>query len=243
MEKNDGDRIGINQNNKEFLSFFQDYLCTTVSRKATNDLHDLINLLELYLKEVVCGLPKNKIPFFENEKFDKVISFNYTNTYRELYDNVEIDFIHGEADYKEKNNMVLGIEESLSSGQESSNVLFIEFKKYFQRIEKQTGATYKKWINQIKDEENGTSEIHIFGHSLDTADSDIIIDLFDEEIIDISTKIIVYYHKDDVKKQLIKNLVKVLSKSRVIKLTNKLDEKIEFIYLNTEGSESEANNE
>lgn len=194
-----------------------------------NDLNLLILLLEIYIKEVVSKFNHTKLEFFENNKFDKVLSFNYSNTYRELYDNnIDIDFIHGEADYKEKNNMVIGIEESLSSDEDSLDTSFIDMKKYFQRIEKQTGSFYKKWLSYISSGFDKENEIHIFGHSLDTSDGDVLSDFFNKDIIE-HANILIYYHNDESKKQHIKNLVKVLGKERVINLTSSIEEKIKFI--------------
>ncbi len=194
-----------------------------------NDLNSLTLLLEIYIKEVVSKFPTTKIDFFEINKFDKVLSFNYSNTYRELYNStIDIDFIHGEADYKKNNNMVIGIEETLSEDENSSDTSFIDMKKYFQRIDKQTGSLYKKWLSYITGGVEKDNEIHIFGHSLDTSDGDVLSDFFSNEIVD-RTKIFIYYHTDNVKKQHIKNLVKVLGKERLINLTSSVEEKIKFV--------------
>lgn len=48
--------------------------------------------------------------------FDRIIIFNYTNTYNNLYENFTTAFVHGSADYKRsanKNNIVVGIDEFL----------------------------------------------------------------------------------------------------------------------------------
>ena len=83
--------------------------------------------------------------------------------------------------------MVLGIDEYLPIERRNKDVEFIAFKKFYQRIYKQTGCEYKEWIDEIQIRnlecaKNGknNAEIHnlyIFGHSLDVTDGDILRDL------------------------------------------------------------------
>ncbi len=132
------------------------------------DLNKLTRALEIYLTEIVGKIDiKKKSPdieklFAQNDyKFSRdpmVLNFNYTNTYQKVYLNgypkyykKHIDFIHGKADINntiETNNMVLGIDEYLSKKRRNKNTEFIAFKKYYQRIYKETGSKYKKWINE-----------------------------------------------------------------------------------------------
>lgn len=115
-------------------------------------------------------------PDIEKIHPSRVISFNYSDTYRNLYaysrKEIEYSFIHGFAKNNisgffgisdisdeqieshvqtsiEKNNMVLGIDEYLSKDERSKEIDFIAFKKYYQRIYKKTGNEYKKWLKQI----------------------------------------------------------------------------------------------
>lgn len=65
------------------------------------------------------------------------------------------DYIHGksiEGNTIKSNNMVLGIDEYLPEKRRDKEVEFIAFKKYYQRIYKQTGCKYKEWIDKIKEE-------------------------------------------------------------------------------------------
>jgi hypothetical protein len=50
--------------------------------------------------------------------------------------------------------MVLGIDEYLSKKRRNKDIEFIAFKKYYQRIHKQTGCKYKEWVDQISNEYN-----------------------------------------------------------------------------------------
>ncbi len=148
--------------------------------RLLTDLHKLIRALEIYLTDFVEQMEIEEFsPDIWNivadqrpdqttgrmVTFCKVLNFNYTNTYlkvylsrykeKRTYENFSkhIDYIHGkaQADNKmEANNMVLGIDEYLSKKKRNKYLFYIGFKKYFQRIHKQTGCKYKDWIDQIK---------------------------------------------------------------------------------------------
>lgn len=120
-------------------------------------LENLIITLEWYLTYFVANLEvKCRSKDIENLKPDRVLSFNYTNTYQILYDKKKTctyDFIHGKAccdRSSSDNNMVLGIDEYLPAGRKDKDIAFIAFKKFYQRIYKETGCEYKVWIEEIK---------------------------------------------------------------------------------------------
>ena len=223
------------------------------------DLNRLILALELYIDLYVDNNENNK---YYNENIleispDKIISFNYSHTFQNIYGilkkDVECFFIHGEAkintkiidtskvikpdftnnkitlglkldkgkiceNYKlieeliSKNNMVLGIDEYLEEDYKNNQLDFVDFKKYFQRIFKKTGNTYKKWIDEIDSNKKEKHELYIFGHSLDNTDGDILRELILRE--NIRTK--VFYFEEDQFHQQIINLIKVIKQDNVI---------------------------
>lgn len=141
--------------------------------KLRTDLNKLIRVLEIYLSDFVNSQECNKIlPNIEEimkypfecvdgsieDKISYIISFNYTNTYERIYfkdENIEnyIHYIHGKADIiheTEDNNMVLGIDEFLPNDRKDKDIEFIAFKKFYQRICKETGSKYKEWVDEIK---------------------------------------------------------------------------------------------
>lgn len=131
------------------------------------DLNRLVRAFEIYLTEYVEKIDVKEIsPDIELFEINYVISFNYTNTYSKIYRNPCVDYsdtekwldyIHGKANIKntvDSNNMVLGIDEYLPDDRKNKDVEFIAFKKYYQRIHKETGCKYKKWINEIIQEYN-----------------------------------------------------------------------------------------
>jgi len=224
-----------------------------------SELERFIRALEIYVAEFVNDIfLREKNVDIENLKPDHVVTFNYSDTYERVYGTsrkVEYDYIHGEAKITnsiETNNMVLGIDEYLLGNEKNENVKFIAFKKYYQRIYKQTGCKYKEWVDDIEakilnkketlrksypsqipynwfnnEEKNN---VYIFGHSLDVTDGDILRDL----ILHDNVKTTIFYHvieNDNGRKDLgekIANLVKVIGQDELIRRTGGSTKTIEF---------------
>lgn len=207
----------------------------------------------MYLTDYVEKIEISKISKDIKElDIDHVLSFNYTDTFEKMYGRnnyIEYDYIHGKANINstiESNNMVLGINEYLDDDRKNKDVEFIAFKKYYQRIHKQTGCKYKEWVDDIresweKESEENVAEIrrcisknelenekihklYIFGHSLDITDKDILCDL----ILNDNVHTTIFYHNKDVMGQQIANLVKVIGQDKLIKRTGGSTKTIEF---------------
>lgn len=235
------------------------------------NLNKLVRAFEIYLTEYVEKIDvkvispdiKDIAAILYNDRgksgilFSKVISFNYTNIYEQIYlskyninSDDYVDYIHGEANINntiETNNMVLGIDEYLGKKKRNEQVEFIAFKKYYQRIHKQTGCKYKEWVDKIRQEwDNETEEskaeirkciskgnlekpkihkLYIFGHSLDITDKDIFRDL----ILNDNVHTTIFYHNKDAMGQQIANLVKVIGQDELIKRTGGSTKTIEFV--------------
>ncbi len=218
--------------------------------RLLDDLNKLIRALEIYLCEYV---DEKDIKVTSPDIMDitiqinsdthtalptKVLSFNYTDTFEKIYDkdkNIKYDYIHGKADISntiESNNMVLGIDEYLGKKRRNKDVEFIAFKKYYQRIHKQTGCKYKEWVEEIRKSKgpfkNSNKEWHnlyIFGHSLDVTDKDILCDL----ILNNNVHTTIFYHNKEVMGQQIANLVKVIGQDELIRRTGGSKGRIEFV--------------
>lgn len=153
--------------------------------KLLTDLNKLIRAFEIYLTEYVekidikvispdmRDIAKEYIAEIEQMMYNKVISFNYTNIYEQIYlkdyesdmgeitdytcREIVIDYIHGKANIDntiDSNNMILGIDEYLKKKKRNEQVEFIAFKKYYQRIHKGTGCKYKEWLDEIDEDFN-----------------------------------------------------------------------------------------
>ena len=142
--------------------------------KMKKELSQLIRALEIYIVGFVENISveeDKKIQKIKKLDVDHILSFNYTDTYKKLYEeeastNIHTDnfahkkvymydFIHGKANIShtiENCNMVLGIDEYLPEERRDKDIEFIAFKKYYQRIYKETGNKYLDWIDEIKKE-------------------------------------------------------------------------------------------
>ena len=209
--------------------------------KGLKDLDKLIRCLEIYLSDYINKVQVKKILSDIKElplsSIDKVLSFNYTNTFERLYKNsslVEFDYIHGQADIKKDintNNMVLGIDEYLKGEERNENIEFIAFKKFYQRIHKETGCLYKNWVTEIRADNDVLNKenvkqhkLFIFGHSLDITDGDVLRDLI---LNDNVQTVIFYKDKEDFGRK-IANLVRVLGQDELIKRTGGTTKTITF---------------
>lgn len=218
-----------------------------------DDLNRLIRCLEIYLCDYVGNIEiESKHPDIEGLPIiDKVLSFNYTNTYEKLYAKnpyVEYDYIHGRATIEntvDSNNMVLGIDEYLKGAARNENIEFIEFKKFYQRIHKETGCLYRNWVDAIesggaisetiaiyKEQEKTVREtkqvnfhkVFFFGHSLDVTDKDVIRDM----ILSDKVKTTIFYRNKSDYGQKITNLVKIIGQDELIKRTGGANKSICF---------------
>ena len=198
-----------------------------LKKKILKDLREefdeFILAFELYLYEFVYKRDDVKIlKQIKDLDINTVISFNYTLTER-LYGLSEenVHHIHGmiREDFSgTKNNMVMGVNE-----QEDSNMDFIYFVKYFQRIQKASGVRYKELIKRITTDGMATHTdyiLHIYGHSLDETDEDIlkyvIGDKESNDRIKLKPKrVIIFYYDDADYEQKVINLIKLYSRSIV----------------------------
>ena len=208
---------------------------TDYRKQFLDDLNKLTRCLEIYLSDYINNLPVSKrLPDILGLKVDKVLSFNYTNTYERLYgkDNpdIEYDYIHGKADIDHdinSCNIVLGIDEYLPEGEKDENTEFIQFKKFYQRIYKKTGCKYLDWINGHLTRLNDTRRnnfnqvvedfnIYIFGHSLDITDKDILSKL----ILTKYARTTIFHFNQVALGNQITNLVKVIGQDNLISMVH-----------------------
>lgn len=70
-------------------------------------------------------------------------------------------------------NLVLGIDEYLDDNQKNTDLRFLSFKKFYQRMLKSTDSQYLNWIDEIRSSKEPPT-LYIFGHSLDITDRDVL---------------------------------------------------------------------
>ncbi len=208
------------------------------ANRVLKALNGLTRLLEIYLYEYVEKIECNyRIPGLEEINTNCVLSFNYTDTYRRCYDTAEIAnycYIHGKAKESsiETCNLVLGIDEYLPIERKDSDNEFVWFKKFYQRIFKETGSEYLDWIKKVQDyneifKNAGPQQIdlYIYGHSLDVTDKDVLSRL----ILTENTNTRIFYHTRAAMASQINNLIKIIGEDNLIKLTGGKERRIRFI--------------
>jgi len=176
-------------------------------------LCELADMLKIYLQVFVDSLSEEikksyqiKNPSYPT--FDYVCTFNYTNTYELLYNSIaKVFHVHGNV----KKDVVLGINPDKFDDLGTIDTLFIQFKKYFQRVFFGTDLEFLDMIydleyNETKINKDNVS-LYVAGHSLDKTDEDIIQSLFK-----YANKIVVFYHANNVVGDYINNLVTIYGK-------------------------------
>lgn len=178
------------------------------------DLNELTNMLRDYLLEQdISNLTKTKDISDIDYKITHVLSFNYTDTFRKLYsdiDNDKIDFIHGSLN---KNNLVLGINETLTEDTENKIVDTVYFKKYFQRIYKKTDYKYVSWLDPTDYKNYADFDtVYIHGHSLDESDKEILEKIINSVLKKYTPTVKIFYYDEKHYRQEVTNLIKILGK-------------------------------
>jgi hypothetical protein len=170
---------------------------------------------------------------FREVNYDAVLSFNYTDTMKKIYDfsSEKCCYIHGQASNSGYGKLVMGSNETLESVKnneeinENNNFDFSKFKKYFQRIMYKTGSEYKDWLNSV--DENGCNShhnVHIVGHSLDKTDRDVLTEFFINENCDIN----IYYHDEKSHIDKIQKTISIVGKDKLIKWVHGRNARIKF---------------
>lgn len=211
--------------------------------KSYQDLQRLIRCLELYLDDCVKKIPITKCSNDIRElDIDFVLDFNYTNIPTDLYPSIgeTIHHIHGSADANRKadqNNMVLGVNEYWDDDDKNIRTNFNLYKKFVQRIIKETDIIYKKALNKISSEYTrlkakfsdydglNSNHAYFFGHSLDVTDGDILREIMETPGISIT----IFYKDKQQQANQIANLSKILTQDKLLEYAVSTKPKIVFV--------------
>ena len=113
--------------------------------------------------------------------------------------------IHGKVD----DRIVLGVNPNEDDEVDTADTMFIEFKKYLQRITLGTDTEYRLVADELNDGANDLL-LTVMGHSLDITDEDIIRELFD-----YASEISIIYHSPNALKDYIAKLVALYGKDEL----------------------------
>lgn len=169
-------------------------------KKMSEELENLERCLELYLELFVSRI---KMDTYSNQianlNYKYVLNFNYTDTHIKnpnYKDNKIVHYVHGQI---KKKNIILGIGKD-----EINDKKCVEFEKWYQRINNNTGETYNEWIpKQLTALEDTPIKVYIMGHSLAINDKEILGDFFESDLV---CEITIFYREGDKPNDLIKNL-------------------------------------
>lgn len=194
--------------------FYSNERYIEIINNLENNLYILTNMLRDYLLEQnISAIEKTKDISDIDYKITHVLSFNYTDTFRQLYsdiDNNKIDFIHGSLN---KNNLVLGINETLTEDTANKIVDTVYFKKYFQRIYKKTDYKYVSWLDPTDYKNYADFDtVYIHGHSLDESDKEILKKIINSVLKKDTSTVKIFYYDEKHYRQEVTNLIKVLGK-------------------------------
>lgn len=120
----------------------------------------------------------------------------------------------------------MDIDEYLDENEKNTNIEFVHFKKFFQRIYKGTGCLYKDWFIEEEGElYTPKTNLYFIVHSLDVTDKDILKELILHECANTT----IYYHNRETLGRLNTNLVKVIGEDELIRRTGGCNASIKFI--------------
>lgn len=203
---------------REFAKIFQEYLDNEVLSKLQNP-----HKYQLSLKTI--GVNKG-------DKNVHVLSFNYTDTCKRLYDqkfnnycniNIKPIYVHGQVCNSENCNLILGTHSFSNSLQnelgEKINVEFNIFKKHYQRHHYGTIEPYQDLLRKTK-KSRSTPIFHIIGHSLDITDKNILKHIL---LANPDSLINIYYHTEEAQECLMHKIDSIIGEEEVM-------EKVRFIH-------------
>ena len=203
----DIDRVVDKKYLNRFSRFYTGFKGDEVFRKLLTDLGIFSEIFTSYIELVIDRL--EPVKSFDNfgdlgKEIDAVYTFNYSNTFERLYpkslenqlNRTEVQYIHGSA---ERKNIVLGISDLDEENLRRYKIY--GFVKTFQKLINDTDYrfldnTEVKYLRGVYPQEGDRYEIIIWGHSLDTSDSEYIKEIFTLNDITMRNKVsvIVWYH-------------------------------------------------
>ena len=188
-----------------------------------------MNAMEIYFAYFVplCLQPGCSIEGFRKHKADVVINFNYTDTYRKIYGDVDCLFIHGKADEEVGKNIVHGIDEFLPDDKKEEQIAFIEYRKFYQRLHKKTDYTSMRRHLSAKTREKQVAVF--YGHSMSELDKEVLLELLPVKDDSMISKAIICSYDNASRKRQIAELVRILGMNLLTELMSGEDPKIEMI--------------
>lgn len=160
-----------------------------------------------------------KIRYFEDLNVDFFLSFNYTPTIFDVYHKQlnpnNVCYVHGLIKENSDSQIVMGVGSNFYM--DGKHEKFVELFKFFQRYRYKMSVAYQAWIKYLDDLDHQNLNyitnkpvVHIYGHSLDPTDKDVLLPFLELE----DAEVWIYYYNESSKLDLQKNLVRILGKNK-----------------------------
>ncbi len=193
-----------------------------------DQLREVTEIFDKYLtNEIMPKIGSKKYKFsLANRNSVRVLNFNYTDTCEKLYPLPNIYgaikpkciYVHGKVCNSSECNLILGTHSFYNhlpnDLNEEINVEFNIFKKHNQRHHYGTIEAYQELLGDLKNKKRVIEPIfHVIGHSLDTADHNILRHIF---LAKENSKINVYYHTQEALDRLIRNVTEIIGEEETM---------------------------
>lgn len=215
------DSYSVFLNETYLIKKYDFYIDIDINKIAKNLYEELIDFKKIfnYFFEIFI------FPFYDNmqiktdrtlfSSINKHYTFNYTPTFEKVFKKANItNFLHGKVD-SALNKIVLGINEIPNN--ELNQKYFLPFTKYFQKLDNTTDYIF---IKDFEKRKRSNFMFFFWGHSLDKSDQDYINEVFDfiNNLKSRVKKIIIIYHNESSKSQLLINLLDIRGKDDIQEL-------------------------
>lgn len=194
-----------------------------------SDLNILNVIIEFYLNQEEVHGKEKKVKLIDSlENVKVILSYNYTHTYQNVYDESfkNIYYLHGEV---KEHNLVLGTDETLSNDLKNTLLECADFKKIYQLVYYRLGNRFKH-IFPVPNFDSSEWNAVIYGHSLTPADSYSLGWLFQKSNTNLFAgkikHITIYYYDEKAYNEQLANLFQIIGQERVLEYTSNGD--IEF---------------
>lgn len=187
------------------------------------DLSILNVIIEYYLSlEERYGETK-KLPLIESlNNVKAVLSYNYTHTYQNVYDESfkNVCYIHGEVG---QHNLVLGTNETLPNELKDKILDCANFKKLYQLVYYRLGNSFKQIFSKAASNNVEWNAV-IYGHSLTSADRYSLGWFFEKSnttslFAGAIKKITIYYYDELAYNEQLTNLFQIIGQEKVLSYT------------------------
>ncbi|MEM5566011.1 AbiH family protein [Psychroserpens sp. AS72] len=221
------DIISLKENGNIFLNekylikkygFFINIDIDKITKFLLNELVIFKKIFNYYFEIFVYPMYDNlKVELDKNQFFsiDKHYTFNYTPSFERFFNsNLTTSFLHGNIN-SELNKIVLGINEIPNTTLEKR--YFLPFTKYFQKLNNKSDYLFLK---EIEDRQKYNHMFFFVGHSLNKSDEDYINEVFDfvNQSHAKSKNIVIAYHTEKSRSQLLINLLIIRGKKDIERL-------------------------